>query len=70
VGINTGEVVVRSLATSEEHVEYTPIGHSTSLAARMQGLRLPAELRRQMRLADCAKATSPSERSVLRASRG
>jgi class 3 adenylate cyclase/predicted ATPase len=38
VGVNTGEVVVRSIATGEGHAEYTPIGHSTSLAARMQTL--------------------------------
>jgi class 3 adenylate cyclase/tetratricopeptide (TPR) repeat protein len=37
VGVNTGEVVVRSIQTGE-HVEYTPIGHSTGLAARMQAL--------------------------------
>jgi len=35
-GINTGGVVVRSLQTGAGHTEYTPIGHSTSLAARMQ----------------------------------
>ncbi len=35
VGVNTGEVVVRSIKTGEGHVEYTPIGHSISLAARM-----------------------------------
>jgi class 3 adenylate cyclase/tetratricopeptide (TPR) repeat protein len=38
VGLNTGDVVVRSLETSEAHAEYTPIGHSISLAARMQAL--------------------------------
>ncbi len=38
VGVNTGEVVVRSLKTGDTHTEYTPIGHSTSLAARMQAL--------------------------------
>jgi class 3 adenylate cyclase len=38
VGLNTGEVVVRALETGEAHAEYTPIGHSTSLAARMQVL--------------------------------
>jgi class 3 adenylate cyclase len=38
VGVNTGEVVVRSITTGEGHAEYTPIGHSTSLAARMQTL--------------------------------
>jgi predicted ATPase/class 3 adenylate cyclase len=38
IGINTGEVVVRSISTAEGRTEYTPIGHSTSLAARMQAL--------------------------------
>src|SRR5215471_16497569 len=38
VGLNTGDVVVRSIETSEGHTEYTPIGHSTSLAARIQSL--------------------------------
>jgi class 3 adenylate cyclase/predicted ATPase len=36
VGVNTGEVVVRSISTSGGHVEYTPIGHTTNLASRMQ----------------------------------
>ena len=36
VGINTGEVVVRSITTGAEQVEYTPIGHTTNLASRMQ----------------------------------
>ena len=38
VGVNTGEVVVRSIKTGHAHTEYTPIGHSTSLASRMQAL--------------------------------
>ena len=38
VGVNTGEVVVRSIATGEGHTEYTPIGHTTNLASRMQAL--------------------------------
>jgi class 3 adenylate cyclase len=38
VGINTGETVVRSIKTGDAHTEYTPIGHSTSLASRMQTL--------------------------------
>ena len=37
-GVNTGEVVVRTIRTDEAHAEYTPIGHSISLAARMQAL--------------------------------
>src|SRR5579864_2404413 len=36
VGINTGEVVVRSIRTGAGQVEYTPIGHTTNLASRMQ----------------------------------
>src|SRR5580700_3295414 len=36
IGANTGEVVVRSIHTDEEHTEYTPIGHTTNLASRMQ----------------------------------
>ena len=36
IGINTGEVVVRSIQTGAGHVEYTPIGHTTNLASRMQ----------------------------------
>jgi class 3 adenylate cyclase len=38
VGVNTGEVVVRVLKTGEAHSEYVPVGHSVSLAARMQAL--------------------------------
>jgi class 3 adenylate cyclase/tetratricopeptide (TPR) repeat protein len=41
VGVNTGEVVVRSIKTGEGHTEYTPIGHSTSLASRLQSLATP-----------------------------
>src|SRR5215469_9742445 len=29
VGVNTGEVVIRSISTGDGHVEYTPIGHTT-----------------------------------------
>jgi len=38
VGVNTGEVVVRSIRKDDLHADYVPIGHSTSLAARMEGL--------------------------------
>jgi class 3 adenylate cyclase/tetratricopeptide (TPR) repeat protein len=38
VGVNSGEVVVRSIRTGEAHTEYTPIGHAISLAARMEAL--------------------------------
>ncbi|MBV8362513.1 MAG: AAA family ATPase [Deltaproteobacteria bacterium] len=41
IGVNIGEVVVRTLQTGAEHTEYSPIGHSTSLAARLQTLATP-----------------------------
>jgi class 3 adenylate cyclase len=41
IGANIGEVVVRNIQTGTEHSEYTPIGHSTSLAARLQTLATP-----------------------------
>jgi class 3 adenylate cyclase len=41
VGVNTGEAVVRSIKTSQAHTEYTPIGHSTGLASRLQTLAQP-----------------------------
>src|SRR5713101_1084816 len=36
VGVNTGEVVVRSISTGRGHTEYTPIGHTANLASRMR----------------------------------
>jgi class 3 adenylate cyclase len=35
IGVNTGEVVVRSVETGGK-VEYTPIGHTANLASRLQ----------------------------------
>jgi class 3 adenylate cyclase/predicted ATPase len=37
VGVNTGEVVVRTVETGGK-VEYTPIGHTTNLASRLQAM--------------------------------
>ncbi len=44
VGANSGEVVVRSIKTDDAHTEYTPIGHSTSLASRLQALAAPGSI--------------------------
>jgi class 3 adenylate cyclase len=41
IGVNLGEVVVRTIQTGTEHAGYSPIGHSTSLAARLQTLATP-----------------------------
>jgi adenylate cyclase len=44
VGVNTGEVVVRSIQTGDANTEYTPIGHSISLASRLQTLAVPGSV--------------------------
>jgi class 3 adenylate cyclase/tetratricopeptide (TPR) repeat protein len=44
IGANGGEVVVRSLKIDEQQVEYTPIGHSISLASRLQTLANPGSI--------------------------
>src|SRR5206468_2504281 len=38
VGVNTGEVVLRSIRKDDLRTEYTPLGHSTGLAQRMESL--------------------------------
>src|SRR2546430_3249691 len=38
VGVNTGEVVVRSIRKNDLHTDYVPIGHSTNLASRLESL--------------------------------
>jgi class 3 adenylate cyclase len=44
VGANRGEVVVRTIETGGDHSEYTPIGYSISLAARLQTLARPGSI--------------------------
>jgi class 3 adenylate cyclase len=44
VGLNTGEVVVRSIRTDDLHTDYVPVGHATSLAARLQSLANPGSI--------------------------
>jgi class 3 adenylate cyclase len=44
VGINTGEVVVRSIRKDDLHTDYVPVGHSTNLAARMEQLANPGTI--------------------------
>jgi class 3 adenylate cyclase len=44
VGINTGEVVVRSIRKDDLHADYVPVGHSTNLAARMEQLANPGSI--------------------------
>ncbi|MBI3756398.1 MAG: AAA family ATPase [Deltaproteobacteria bacterium] len=44
VGINTGEVVLRSIRKDDLHADYVPVGHSTNLAARMEQLANPGSI--------------------------
>src|SRR5262247_4607898 len=44
VGVNTGEVVVRSIRKDDLHTDYVPIGHSTNIAARMEQLAAPGSI--------------------------
>jgi class 3 adenylate cyclase len=43
VGVNRGDVVVRSIETGG-HTDYTPVGHVTNLAARMQTAAPPGSI--------------------------
>jgi hypothetical protein len=44
VGVNTGEVVVRSIRKEDLHTDYMPVGQSTNIAARMEQLAAPGSI--------------------------
>ena len=44
VGMNTGEVIVRSIRKDDLHTDYVPVGHSTNLAARMEQMATPGSI--------------------------
>ena len=44
IGLNSGEVLVRSLG-NDLHMDYTAVGHTTHLAARMEQLAPPGTIR-------------------------
>jgi class 3 adenylate cyclase/predicted ATPase len=44
VGVNTGEVVARSIRKDDLHTDYVPVGHSTNLAARMEQMATPGSI--------------------------
>src|SRR5262249_47918089 len=44
VGLNTGEVIVRSIHKDDLHTDYVPVGHSTNLAARMEQMATPGSI--------------------------
>ena len=43
VGVNSGEVVVRSIG-SDLHMDYTAVGHTTNLAARLEQMAMPGSI--------------------------
>ncbi len=44
MGLNTGEVVVRSIRKDDLHTDYVPVGHSTNIAARMESVATPGSV--------------------------
>src|ERR671937_353328 len=44
VGLNSGKVVVRSIG-SDLHMDYTAVGQTTHLAARMEQMAMPGSIR-------------------------
>jgi tetratricopeptide (TPR) repeat protein len=44
IGVNTGEVVVRSIRKEDLHTDYIPVGRSTNIAARMEQLAAPGTI--------------------------
>jgi class 3 adenylate cyclase len=43
IGLNAGEVVVRSIG-SDLHIDYTAVGQTTRLAARMEQMAMPGSI--------------------------
>ncbi|HJY81248.1 MAG TPA: adenylate/guanylate cyclase domain-containing protein [Candidatus Binatia bacterium] len=44
VGINTGEVVVRSIRKENLQTDYVPVGYSTHIASRMESIAVPGSI--------------------------
>ncbi len=44
VGINTGEVVLRSIRKDDRHIVRVQVGHSINLASRMESLAMPGSI--------------------------
>jgi class 3 adenylate cyclase len=59
VGINTGEVVLRSVHKDNLHTDYVPVGDSTNLAARMESLATPGSIVSATPPTDSSRDTLP-----------
>lgn len=44
IGINTGDVLVRSIRRDDLHTDYVPVGHTIHLAARMEQMAMPGAI--------------------------
>ncbi|HEY0586690.1 MAG TPA: adenylate/guanylate cyclase domain-containing protein, partial [Pseudoduganella sp.] len=44
VGINTGEVVVRTIRINDLHTDYDPVGNSIHIASRMESIAVPGSI--------------------------
>ena len=44
VGVNTGEVLMRSIPKGDFRTDYAPVGHATNLAARMEQMATPGSI--------------------------
>ena len=44
VGVNTGEVMLRSIRKEDLHTDYLPVGHSTNIASRLETLANPGAI--------------------------
>jgi class 3 adenylate cyclase len=62
VGLNSGEVVVRAIG-SDLHMDYTAVGQTTHLAARMEQLANPGRILLTRRPSSWSRASSRGNRS-------
>lgn len=44
VGVNTGEVLMRSIPKGNSRTDYVPVGHATNVAARMEQMATPGSI--------------------------
>jgi class 3 adenylate cyclase/tetratricopeptide (TPR) repeat protein len=72
VGLNSGEVVVRSIG-GDLHMDYTAVGQTTHLAARMEQMAAPGSILitpSTLRLAEAAITVRPLGRRVVKGLEG
>ena len=58
VGLNSGEIVVRAIG-NDLHMDYTVVGQTAHLAARMEQMAKPGSVLTTANTSDWRKATSP-----------